>query len=280
VITLTWAWDGSTLFGLELLSGIYALGVFRLWLRAGHGHGINGWRIGAFVGCIVALIVALISPLDTLAADSFAAHMTQHMILVMIAAPLFVLSAYPVALFWALPRHWAHRSARRLQQGRAIWRWITQPLVAWAIFAAALWLWHVPRFYNAALANNSIHFLEHGCFFAAAALFWWVLIRPGGRRKQVQYGLNVLYLFTTTLQSGALGALLTFSSQPWYSNYGNVPGLTALSDQQLAGLIMWLPGGVFFVLLASVYFIAWLNVSPVGTLGSKQTNSTVFPSGS
>ncbi len=258
MIPLTWAWDGATLLGLEVLTGIYALGLFRLWLQAGRGHGINGWRVGAFAGCLLALAIALISPLDTLAAESFAAHMTQHMILILIAAPLFVLSGYPVALFWALPRRWAHRSARRLHRLQAIWRGITQPLVTWTIFTAILWLWHVPRFYDAALKNNTIHFFEHVCFFAAAALFWWVLIRPSGR-KQVQYGLNVLYLFTAALQSGALGALLTFSTQVWYTNYGNLPGLTALSDQQLAGLIMWLPGGVLFVLLASAYFIAWLN---------------------
>ncbi len=251
----------STLLGLEMLTGIYALGVFRLWLHAGRGHGIPVWRAAAFAACLLALIIALVSPLDTLAAESFAAHMTQHMILILIAAPLFVLSAYPVALMWVLPHLWANASAHHLRHFSGLWRLITQPLVAWTIFTATLWLWHVPRLYDAALQNNTIHFFEHSCFFAAAALFWWVLVRSAGR-KQIQYGLNVLYLFTTALQSGALGALMTFASQPWYSTYargGAVFGLTALGDQQLAGLIMWLPGGVLFVLLAAAYFIAWLN---------------------
>ncbi|MBI1257043.1 MAG: cytochrome c oxidase assembly protein [Chloroflexi bacterium] len=261
MMPLVWVWDGRTLLGLELLTGIYVLGVFRLWLHAGRGRGIPVWRAAAFAGCIAALVAALVSPLDRLAADSFAAHMTQHMILILIAAPLFVLSAYPVALFWAFPRHWANASAQHLRRFSGLWQFITQPLVAWVIFTATLWLWHVPRLYNAALQNDTLHFFEHGCFFAAAALFWWVLVRSAGR-KQVQYGVNVLYLFTTALQSGALGALMTFASQPWYSTYtqnSNVFGLTALGDQQLAGLIMWLPGGVLFMLLAAAYFIAWLN---------------------
>jgi putative membrane protein len=259
-LNLTWSWDGRTLLSLELLTGIYMLGTFRLWLHAGRGHGIPLWRAAAFAACIFALLVALVSPLDSLAAVSFAAHMTQHMILILIAAPLFVLSAFPVALLWALPRRWAHRSAQHLRSVSGLWRWITQSLVAWTIFTASLWLWHIPRFYEAALQNNTIHFAEHLCFFTAAGLFWWVLIRPSGR-KQVQYGLNVLYLFTTALQSGALGALMTFASRPWYATYAasNGLGLTALGDQQLAGLIMWLPGGVLFVLIAAAYFIAWLN---------------------
>ena len=106
------------------------------------------------------------------------------------------------------------------------------------------------------LANNAVHFAEHGCFFTAAALFWWVLMRPSGR-KQVQYGVNVLYLFTTTLQCSALGALMTFASQPWYVTYAtgrDVLGLSALGDQQLAGLIMWLPSGMLFVLIGRRVF--------------------------
>jgi putative membrane protein len=261
MIALTWSWDGRTLLSLELLTGIYTLGVFRLWLHAGRGHGVTFRQAAAFGGTMIALLLALVSPIDTLSASLFAAHMTQHMILMLIAAPLFVLSAFPVALCWALPRRWAHQTANSLRRLSGLWHWITQPLITWTIFAVVLWLWHVPRLYDAPLENNTIHLFEHLCFFAAAALFWWVLIRPVGN-KQVKYGLNVLYLFTTALQSSALGALLTFSSQPWYASYRNAPdllGVGRLGDQQLAGLIMWLPGGILYVLLAAGYFAVWLN---------------------
>ena len=131
------------------------------------------------------------------------------------------------------------------------------------IFTVTLWTWHFPAFYEAALRNPTIHLLEHTAFLTTAGLFWWILFQPT-TRKQVQYGINVLYLFTTLLQSSALGALLTFSSAPWYPTYAAVSttaGLTPLADQQLAGVIMWLPGGALYILLASGYFIAWLNAT-------------------
>ncbi len=260
-INAGWSWDGGVLLALEVLVGLYALGLFRLWLHAGRGRGIPVWRVGAFAGAVIALFVALISPIDTLSDVLFSAHMIQHLILMLIAAPLLVFSDLPVALLWALPRRAAHVTGLNLRYLRGIWRVLTQPPSAWAIFALTLWVWHFPAFYEAALHNNLIHFAEHVCFVSAAALFWWVLIKPS-TRKQVQYGVNVLYLFTTAVQSGALGGLLTFSTAPWYASYATsaaAGSLTPLGDQQLAGLIMWLPANVLFLLLASAYFIAWMN---------------------
>lgn len=259
--TFGWNSDGRVLLSLELLVGFYVLGVFRLWLRAGRGRGIAIWRVAAFAGGVGALVVALLSPIDALADVLFSVHMTQHMILMLIAAPLIVVSALPVAVLWALPRSWAHAAANRLHPLRGVWRVLTMPPITWVIFAGTLWMWHLPVLYEAALADSTIHLLEHACFFTAAALFWWVLFKPS-TRKQVQYGINILYLFTTAVQSGALGALLTFAQFPLYKRYAQssaAASLTPLGDQQLAGLIMWLPGGVLFVLLASAYFIAWLN---------------------
>ena len=256
-MNLTWNWGGSELFLLELLVGFYALGALRRWLSSGHGIvRRQGW---AFGGCLIALFVALISPLDRLSDVLFSAHMTQHMILILIAAPLFVLSDFPVALLWALPRRWAHRAAHGWQHGRALWRLLTQPPIAWVIYTVTLWVWHFPVLYEAALHNPIIHLLEHTAFFTTAALFWWVLFQPA-TRKPMQYGVNIIYLFITLLQCSALGALLTFSAQPWYGTYvATSTRLTPLGDQQIAGLIMWLPGGVFYVVLASSYFIAWMD---------------------
>ncbi len=259
MITLTWNWDGLVLILLELLVGFYVLGVLRQNWRS--GRGIGRGRAAAFAGCIFALFVALISPLDRLAEVLFSAHMVQHVILILIVAPLFILSGFPTAFLWALPRRWSGLLVRGWQRCDAIWRMLIQPPVAWVIFTVTLWVWHLPVLYEAALHNAAIHSFEHGAFLLTAGLFWWVLLRPFGR-KQIQYGINVLYLFTTTLQISALGALLTFSSVPWYPSYATTQtGLTALGDQQLAGLIMWLPGGVLFVLLASGYFVAWLNAT-------------------
>ncbi len=178
------------------------------------------------------------------------------------------MSDFPLALLWALPRGWARATGGYLTRSvtlSRVWRVISSPLAAWLLFTIALWLWHAPRLYQAALEDEGIHVFEHFVLLSTAMLFWWVLLTPAGRRggeRQVRYGLAVLYLFTTTLQSGILGALMTFSSQPWYPYYAPLVapwGLTPLEDQQLAGLIMWMPGGFILTGLTIAYFAAWLR---------------------
>jgi putative membrane protein len=134
-------------------------------------------------------------------------------------------------------------------------------VTAWLGFTVALWAWHAPGLYQAALRDDAIHILEHLVFLLTAGLFWWALLKPTNA-GEVRYGLAVPYLFTTALQSGILGALMTFTSQPWYAYYASrvgAWGLTPLQDQQLAGLIMWLPGGLVFTALTIAYFAAWLQ---------------------
>ncbi len=242
----------------------YGLGVRRLWRKAGVGHGIRRWQTVALAGGLVALAIALASPLDTLSVQLFSAHMVQHTLLILIAAPLLVASGFPIAALWALPRRWAHITAFSLQQMsrlRIWWRFVNRFSVSWLIFAGSLWLWHLPGFYQAALSSGAIHALEHLTFLAASGLFWWMLFKPT-HKKHIRYGIGVLYLFTTGLQTSALGALLVFARQPWYPDYaaGAVSlGVLPLDDQQLAGLIMWLPGGVLYTIASALCFMAWLN---------------------
>jgi putative membrane protein len=132
---------------------------------------------------------------------------------------------------------------------------------AWLLFAVVLWVWHAPKLFEAALHNELVHTLEHLLFLTTAMLFWWVWFKQT-TQKHVHYGLAVLYLFTTILHSGILGTLMTFTSLSGYPTYATsvIPwGLTPLQDQQLAGLIMWMPGGAVFTLLAILYFAAWLR---------------------
>jgi putative membrane protein len=139
---------------------------------------------------------------------------------------------------------------------------LSQPLVAWSSFGISIWVWHAPVFYQAALDNPAIHVLEHATFLATAIVFWWFLLQPA-RRKITRYGTAVLYLFTTLLHVSVLGGLLTFSAQTWipaYTASAGIGGLSPLQDQQLAGLIMWLPGGVLFTILTVLTFGAWLQV--------------------
>src|SRR4029079_7567931 len=139
-------------------------------------------------------------------------------------------------------------------------RWLTRPFNAWIVSAAALWLWHIPAWFDAALKSEALHALQHTCFFLSALLFWWALFER--RAAAARYGMSVFYLFTTGVHSSLLGALLTFSATPWYASYGELTQawhLSALEDQQLGGLIMWIPGGLVYLGAVLALMAAWLQ---------------------
>ncbi len=224
----------------------------------------KGWPRQAlcFAGAMLTLVVALVSPLDALGDSLFTAHMLQHLLLMLVAAPLLVLSEFPLALLRALPRAWAQRLVRGLNRSgmlRRVSDVLNIPAVAWLIFTIEMWVWHSSLLYQAALRNETIHSLEHIGFVLSGMLFWWVLFKHTTARH-TQYGMAILYLFAASVQSGILGALMMFTSVPWYAFYASrvgAWGLTALQDQQLAGLIMWIPGGAVFNVLTIGYFAAW-----------------------
>jgi putative membrane protein len=261
-----WVWDPFVLIGLVVAAAVYARGLRTYWRRVGTGRGVRVWQAAAYACGLAALVLALVSPLDALAEALFAAHMVQHLVLLLVAAPLLVLGAPLVPALWAL------RRARRLALGRwwrgarsvrAAWRALSQPGLVWALYAATLWLWHLPALYQAALASAPTHALEHATLLGSALLFWWTALHAG-RPGRLGRGLDVLYVFTAGLQSGLLGILLTFARTPWYPAYapGEAAwGLTPLEDQQLAGLLMWVPGGVVHLLAALALFVGWLDAA-------------------
>jgi putative membrane protein len=208
------------------------------------------------------LFVALVSPLDALGGALFSAHMVQHLTLILVAAPLLVLGRPERAILWIFPRNvrrrigaWWHRS-RLVRPG---WRILTLPLVVWVLHAAAVWIWHAASFYEAALRNDTIHSLEHASFLGTALLFWWVLLAAG---RRLDYGLSVMFVFTTMMYSGVLGALITFASVPWYPGHAEgarLWGLSLIEDQQLAGVLMWIPASIIYLLTAAALFVCWLR---------------------
>jgi cytochrome c2 len=143
-----------------------------------------------------------------------------------------------------------------------MWHCVTAPLSVFLLQTAALWLWHIPSWYEAALHSANIHALEHVSLLLAGSLFWWAMVR--GRYGRIGYGLAVLYVFLTALHSGALGALLTIAPDPWYPTYvrqAHAWGLDPLDDQQLAGILMWIPAGIIFIVLGLALLAAWLGES-------------------
>jgi putative membrane protein len=253
-----------TLICLALAAWLYGRGVRRLWGAAGTGHGIKRWQAGCYWGGWLALAAALASPIHPLGQVLFWVHMSQHEILMLVAAPLLVLGQPTPAFLAALPVEWSRRLARagNSRGWQAVWSVLTEPLVAWLVHGVILWAWHIPSLFQATLRSEFIHALQHISFLGSALLFWWAVVH--GRRRAMGYGMAMLYLLTTAMHSGLLGALLTFARTVWYPAYaGTAPrwGLTALEDQQLGGLIMWAPAGLVYIAVGLALFAAWLKES-------------------
>ena len=260
-----WGGDLSSALGIAAIAAVYGAGTHAVWQHAGRGHGVQRWQVACFAGCIATLAIALLSPLDALAGDLFSAHMTQHVLLAVVAPPLLVAGAPTVAIAWAIPEGSRRRLALAIKRQRwivASWRYVTRPFVACAIHAIALWSWHAPYLYLAALTNPFVHFLEHASFVGTAALIWWSILHPSDRTRHAAFAVGIGVLFLTALQSGVLGALLATSTRVWYPQQGTGAaawGLTPLEDQQLAGLIMWVPAGFLYVVAMAVLFWAWMG---------------------
>lgn len=262
--TLPWHGEPWVVVLLALSVIGYGIGLTRLWRHAHGGAGVTRAEAGAFAAGWIILALTLCSPLDGLGADLFAAHMVQHELLMVVAAPLLVLGRPLATWAWALPTRMRPQVGAWTRH-RAVstpWRVITRPLGAFTIHAAALWIWHLPLLFQGALANEAVHALQHTSFLFSALLFWWAMFRPGNAR--MHDGVAVLYLFATMLHTGALGALLALSNAPWYTTDAvrtAVWGLSPLEDQQLGGLIMWIPAGTVYV-IAGVWLMArWLAAS-------------------
>jgi putative membrane protein len=230
---------------------LYGKGVLRAWARAGVGRIITRSNVIAFAAGEIALVLALISPLDSLGETLLAAHMSQHILLTTLAPMLLVLGAPALAWTWGLPS--ASRTLGRSRFVRALvllWRWLTKPMMALLLHSAALWLWHTPVLFDAALRHESVHTLEHMSFFATALMFWSAMLR-----RQTAPALAAFLVLIVFIQCGMLGAVLALAPDQLYA-YGDRPvlwGLSGVEDQQIAGLLMWAPAG-----LAYMAPFAWL----------------------
>jgi cytochrome c oxidase assembly factor CtaG len=250
-----WTLDGWVTLPLLVSLAWFCIGYARLRHRstaAAAGVASARWFLAGWL----VLALALVTPLHEAGERSFAAHMLEHELLMLAAAPLLVMSR-PIGIgLWAFP-HGLRRMLASVGHGvGAIWRVITKPVTATLLQAASLWLWHAPRLFDLALANPGWHVVQHLSFLVTALLFWWAVLH--GRSGERRIGVAIGCLFFTAMVSGALGALMAFSSSPWYAGYaasGLTPyGLTPAEDQQLAGLLMWIPGGVVHAVVGLTLF--------------------------
>jgi putative membrane protein len=240
---------------------LYLIGAARLWRRAGMGRGIRTINAACFAVGWLTLALALLSPLHDLGEQLFAAHMIQHVVMIGVAAPLLVLGRPGGALSWSLPKTWA-RGLGAVVRARPIaagWAVVTNPLIATVLHGLTIWAWHWPALFEAALVNPWVHWLEHATLVASAVVFWWALL--GRPARALGYGVSIAALFVTLLHTSLLGTLLTLSPRLWYAPAPAAAawGLSALEDQQFAGLIMWIPGAALYTLAALALAGVWIT---------------------
>jgi cytochrome c oxidase assembly factor CtaG len=240
-----------------------------LYLRGAHvirqargTSAILGWRLLAFIAAQLVLVIALLSPLDFASDYLFAAHMTQHELLLVVAPPLFVLSNPWTVMLRGLPTQVRLRIASlfRSRSARSMWRALTDPVGVVILHGLVIWAWHVPALFEACLHDERIHALQHFSFFATAGLFWWTVLR--GRYGRTGYGLAVLFVFATAMHTSILGAVLGLGEKIWYPDYVAREiawGVSPLDDQRLAGFIMWIPCGTLLALVALALFAVFLG---------------------
>ncbi|GHO71156.1 membrane protein [Ktedonobacter sp. SOSP1-52] len=246
---IQWTWDPIFLVFLLVIIGLYlyAIGPYRTMVHP-QAQLKRGQTIAFFLGVFV-LFVALISPLDTFAMVSFTGHMTQHLLVSLIVSPLLVVG---------IPE-WLAQVILKGKFAQMTWKWLTFPFIAPVLFNANIWLWHAPPILNAMMSNHNLHALAQVCYLVTGIIFWWPLF---GARVERAYELNLLekmlYILLSDMPMVVIGAGLTFM-QPLYDIYKhNLIGLSPVTDQQLGGSIMWIPGAIFMIVMASILFLRWM----------------------
>lgn len=257
-----WAWDPIIILCLLATFGIYLLGAARAVESA--RRNVSNFQAAVFLLGWLILVLALLSPFHVLSESLFSARMLQHELLMVVVAPLMVAGRPDLIYIWALPMSWRKRIGR-FQHGTTtswIWRGLTAPITAWLLHGIALWVWHIPVLFDATLSHGLVHAAQHASFLGTALLFWATLMY--GHAGKRAYGTGILYVFTTAIHTSILGALLTFASSPWYAIYQHTAAfwdLFPLEDQQLGGLIMWVPAGVTYIIVGLWLFAGWIRDS-------------------
>lgn len=265
LIDRTWfgGWDLDPLLGLTLVVAalLYRRGTARIGAR-GTAAAREGARSAAFYGGLVVIALALSSPGHALAETLLSAHMVQHVVLIVVAAPLLACGRPGLPIMLALPSSLQRRlrAAPVLRLSRIVRRVVANAPMVGVLGAAALWAWHLPEPYDWALRSEVGHRLEHLSFLATALLFWAVVVPRRSRYRN--QAAAIALTFATGLQSAALGAILVFATQPLYPAHERRAvawGMNPLADQQLAGVIMWVPMGGLYIAIIATLFLGWMK---------------------
>lgn len=247
-----WNWEPSIVIGTALIIGLYLYAVGPLRKKYHLAEHVKKAQVFSFLLGMFIIFLALVSPLDELG-DSylFSAHMLQHLCITIVGPPLLLIGIPGWLVDPLLRKPVIFRIAKVL----------TFPALAFFLYNFDFWLWHAPPLYNATLENQNIHILEHLTFIVFGVIYWWPVFSPSALLPRLSIGGQVLYLFLSGMPTVALGAGLTFLP-PLYAPYLAAPrvwGLSPAADQQLGGLIMWVPGNIVYIVIVSILFIRWMQ---------------------
>ena len=253
-----WEFDPLVVVPLLIALVIFLVGQRQLEQRSN----VSRKRSWLFLGGWAVLALSLTSPLHHGGEQSFTLHMIEHELIMLLATLLLAASHAGGVLAWGLPAPLRRSLAANWKAPLAsVWRRLTEPVTATIVQAVVLWAWHAPALFDRALDNEAWHAAQHLSFVAASLLFWVAMLDP----RRGGYLLSAALLFLTSLVEGALGALMSLSQSPWYSAYAAMGvsgiGLDPTTDQQLAGLIMWIPGGVVHGAAALALLYRWLSTN-------------------
>lgn len=262
-----WTLDPWIVLPLMVFGLMYGLGALVLLRRRARVPGAGLWQVVACAAGWLLLIAALVSPLHWLGERLLSFHMIEHEILMAVAAPLLVIARPVGTLLWSLPRRVRLSIGRwmRLPATDAVWGFFSAGRTATILHGMAIWGWHAPLLFDAAVSNLLLHRAQHLSFFLTAVLFWWSVFRRS------ETGAAAWHVFITMLHTSVLGALMALAPHLLYREQQEAAGawgLTPLEDQQLAGIIMWVPAGTIYAGAALTLIALWI------TRAAKQTERT------
>jgi putative membrane protein len=259
-ILMYWPFEPVVLLGVELASVAYVVG--------GIGLRPDRRRAVAFWAALVTILIALQSPIDVYARQLFWVHMVQHLLLIVVAAPLLALASPWNRMWRALPKAWRRAIAHPLFRSaalapvRRVFHLAARPRVIWVVAAVNLWLWHVPTMYDLTLRNHTVHHLEHALFLGLGIAFWACVFDQHPFRSPLGQVERIAFVFGAMAQSFVLAAVLVFANTPFYA-YSLLPwrpgGLSALNDQQVGGGVMWVPGAIPYAIILFWFLFRWLE---------------------
>ena len=260
----SWTFDPWLIAPLSVAAGIYLRGWWRLHCQMPQRFGV--WRLVSFQCGLGMLLLVLASPLEALAAVLLQAHMAQHLVLMMLAPPLLVYGAPTLPLLRGLPLGVGKRGLGLLlgwRGSRWLARLLTHPVIGWLAFAVSTVAWHVPALYELALRSHFWYYVQHLCFLSTGMLFWWPVLQPWPSRPHWPRWAMIPYLLLADIQNTALSAVLVFSERLFYSTYLTVPrlwGISVFDDQVAAGVIMWVPGSLAYLVPVGLLVMQLLSV--------------------